>query len=177
MNLILFGATLAGLVLALAFVVVFRKLLSPRKCLPPQGAWLDGLSVDRYRPMERLLDDEDYRFLASQPGFSPKLGRCLRAQRRKAFRGYLRCLRRDFDRICVAIQLLLVNAQQDRPDLAATLFKQRALFAGGLLMVECRLLLHACGWGTVDVRNLIAVLDTMRVELRQLTPAAVSASA
>src|SRR6202795_1032497 len=37
------------------------------------------LAPGKYRPMERLLQEEDFRFLSSQPGFSTRLGRRFRA--------------------------------------------------------------------------------------------------
>jgi hypothetical protein len=37
--------------------------------------WVLDLSVDRYRPMFRLLEQEDIRFLRSQPGATPALVR------------------------------------------------------------------------------------------------------
>ena len=38
----------------------------------------------------------------------------------------------------------------------------------GLLSIEFRPALHACGLGTVDVRNLVCSLDTMCIQLREL---------
>jgi len=40
-----------------------------------------------------------------------------------------------------------------------------------LLGVHWRLILHACGLGTVDVRGLVSAMECMRVELRQMIPA------
>jgi hypothetical protein len=51
------------------------------------------------------------------------------------------------------------------------MIKQSVVFHFAVLAVECRLVMHACGFGTVDVRGLTAVLDAMRLELRQLMPA------
>jgi hypothetical protein len=60
---------------------------------------------------------------------------------------------------------------QDRPDLAGILYKQQALFAFGMLAVQWRLVLHACGLGTVDVSGLVHAMEHMRMELRQMIPA------
>jgi len=40
-----------------------------------------------------------------------------------------------------------------------------------MLAVQWRLLLHACGLGTVDVRGLVRAMESMRLELRQMIPA------
>ena len=48
-------------------------------------------------------------------------------------------------------------------------------FAFAVFSVRCRLLLHAAGIGTVDVRRLVAALDDVRSELGGLLPAASAA--
>ena len=177
MNLTLLLASALCVVLGVAFWVVFRKLVSPERSLPVSVDWIQDLSAKRYRPMERLLDDRDLRFLQAQPGYTPRLAKKLRSERRKIFRGYLRSLQKDFGRTCTVLELLMVQSTQDRPDLAAVVFKQRALFAFGLLAVQYRLALHACGLGTVDVRNLVGALDAMGSELQRMIPAANASAA
>jgi hypothetical protein len=115
--------------------------------------------------MLRLLDEADYKFLASQPGYSKKFIENLRAERRSIFRAYLRNLVRDFHRLHLAARMVLIYAPQDRSDLAMTLVRQRVLFTFAILAVEYRLFLHTFGIGTVDVRNVIAALDSMRVNV------------
>ena len=53
---------------AAGFVLLFRRLLSPTRHSGFSQDWLTHFSVNRYRPMERLLADEDYLFLSSQKG-------------------------------------------------------------------------------------------------------------
>src|ERR1035441_9092708 len=91
--------------LILATVAVLRKLDSANRSLPVTAEWIDELSTGRYRPMMRLLDSRDIEFLRSQAGFTPKMEARLRAQRCQIFRGYLRCLDMDFQRVCVALKL------------------------------------------------------------------------
>src|ERR1035438_10834496 len=90
----------------------------------------------------RLLDFRDIEFLRSQAGFSPKMEGKLRAQRAQIFRGYLRCLDMDFQRVCMALKLVLLHSEQDRPDLSAVLVQYQIMFAAGLLAARCRLLLR-----------------------------------
>ena len=167
-------ALLALPVILLVLVVLYRKLSSRQdsdfsidQCLV--------LTVEKYRPMERLLREDDFRFLASQRGFSPQLGRRFRAERRRVFRGYLRSLKKDFSRIILVSKLMVLHADEDRADLAKGLIRQRLMFSVGILAVEARLLLHAAGIGTVEVRGLVESLGTMqallRVQLRQYSAA------
>jgi len=177
MNLILLVVACICLLVVGAFVFVFSKLGSRRRTLPVTGDWIGELSMARYRPMERLLDEADTRFLEASPGGGRKLARRLQAERRRLFRGYLHCLRRDFSRICMAIQILALASHQDRPDLVTILIKQKALFAIGLISVEYRLAMHTLGVGSVDVHGLIDSLEYMRLELLQLVQATVPAAA
>src|SRR5215471_20655160 len=59
----------------------------------------DEFSLARYEPMGRLLAEEDFVFLAAQPGYRPEIGAKLRRERRQIFRLYLRELSRDFHRL------------------------------------------------------------------------------
>ncbi len=103
--------------------------------------------------------------------------RRLRSQRAQVFNGYLRCLKLDFSRICAAIKLLMVQSRHDRPELAEALICHQFLFASGMLMVECRLLLYRMGMGGVDVSALVQIFDMTRAELRSMVPATDAAAA
>lgn len=127
--------------------------------------------------MERLLNEGDFRFLATQPGFSPQMGRRFRAQRRRIFRSYLRNLRMDFGRMSVAVQALILHAAEDRGDLAAALMRQRLMFTLGMLAIEARLLLHAVGVAAVDVGDMVESFETMQAQIRLLMIPAQSAQA
>src|SRR5690349_16597360 len=124
-----------------ALVVLVRKAVAPGANLPVTAEWIDELSVDRYRPMLRLLDGDDLEFLRTQPGFSPRMAAKLRSQRCQIFRGYLRCLNADFSRVCAAIKIVMLQSRRDRPDLATALIRHQMLFAAGMLIVHCRLVL------------------------------------
>src|SRR5580692_10972349 len=96
MDLILGLAAFVCLAVGAVLAFLFRRLIAGPKSLPVSVEWINDLSIARYRPMERLLTEEDYRFLASQPGIDKKALRRLRGERRKIFRGYLACLSHDF---------------------------------------------------------------------------------
>jgi hypothetical protein len=173
-------AVLAVAILAVLVTVVtvlVRSLGSTGHCLPVTAEWIDELSLERYRPMLRLLESSDLEFLRTQPGYSPKMESKLRAQRCQIFRGYLRCLNMDFRRVCMALKLLMAQSQQDRPDLASVLVHHQLMFASGILAIHARLLLYRWGVCTVDVTSLVQIFDVMRLELRHMMPAGMASCA
>ena len=95
MNLLIgFSILLAsGIASVLAYLV--RKVAFGGE-LPVTSEWIEDLSLDRYRPMLRMLDGDDIEFLRSQPGFTPGMATKLRAQRTQIFRGYLKSLETRF---------------------------------------------------------------------------------
>src|SRR5260370_15315191 len=141
-------------VLILATVAVLRRLGPGGHSLPVTAGWIDDLSRERYLPMMRLLDSGDIEFLRSQAGFTPKMESKLRAQRCQIFRGYLRCLDKDFKQVCMALKLVMVQSQHDRPDLSAVLIHHQIMFTSGMLTVYFRLFLYRWGICTVDVTAL-----------------------
>jgi hypothetical protein len=166
------GISIIACVILLAFAFVLIRKSAFSGCdLPATAEWIDELSIERYRPMMRLLDGEDLEFLRSQPGFTPSMAGKLRAQRCQIFRGYLRCLTSDFGRVCSAIKLVMMQSKHDRPDLAAALLRNQMLFATGVLVVQGRLFLYRWGVCGVDVTSLVKTFDLMRLELRSLVPA------
>jgi len=150
------------------FALLFHKLVSPSRCELVSAEWLSRFSVAKYRPMERLFSDEDYRYLARQKGYRPELARRLRRERIKIFRGYLKWISSDFRRLEAAISFWMSHAQQDRPDLAKALLKRRLSFFFALAAARWRLLLYGFGLSTADVRRLVDSLDQMRVHLRRM---------
>ncbi len=162
------GAALAVLA-AVAFLLLFRRVHSRAEAAQTDLGWSSEFSIAKYRPMERLFLEEDYDFLAAQPGFHPKIYGKLQAERRRVFRHYLRCLRKDFNRLSTAAKTLVLMAPQDRPDLARDIMKQRLMFSWALLGVEVRLALQTVGLGTVDVRGLVGAMESMREQLRYLS--------
>lgn len=168
-------STLAAVALLAVLFLLVRKVVSAGSELPLDSQWIAELSVERYRPMLRLLDERDLEFLRSQPGFSPKMETKLRAQRAQIFRDYLRGLEADFRRVCTAIKVLMLQSQLDRPDLASVLVRHQASFALGVAVVNVRLILYRWGWGGVDVSELVKRFDLMRLELRSLLPSSMAA--
>jgi len=157
-------------VLVVVFVALFKKLAS-RKVVPGIGNDLESLfSVERYKPMDRLLSQADLQFLQSHRAYDRRSARHFRATRIDIFRGYARCLGRDFTRVTRALQILMIHAPADRSALAGMLLKQRVLFSANMTVLEFRLVL--CGFGmsapSVNVQHLVDTLDAMGAQLRAL---------
>ena len=164
-------AVLLILVLGVAMLLA-RGIGSGSESLPVTTEWLGDLSDARYRPMLRLLDESDIRFLRTQKNFTPVMEKKLRAQRAEAFRGYLHMLESDFKRVCLALKVMMVQSDCDRPDLASALIHRQLTFACALLHVQFRLVLFRWGIAGVDASGLIRMFDGMRLELKTLVPAA-----
>ena len=175
MNLLIVLSLSMGLALAVVVAVLARRLACTATSLPLTAEWIDELSIERYRPMMHLLDAGDVEFLRSQPGFTPAMAAKLRAERCQVFRGYLRCLRADFQRVCAALKLLMVHSRYDRPDLASVLIHQQVMFEYGMVLVGFRLFLYRWGVCGVDVTDVVKIFDAMRLELRRLVPATAAA--
>lgn len=125
--------------LGLSFAWSFRRLLAPAADL----SRLAEFSVEAYRPMERLLLEDDIHFLRRQIGFEPHMEKRLRVDRRRVFRAYLRNLTADFRLLHRAARILVSQHPEDRPDLAAGLVRQQLLFWWRLAGVHTRLCLNA----------------------------------
>jgi hypothetical protein len=175
MNIVIGAILVVSAAILCALVRLLRKMADAGRKLPVTADWIGDLSVERYRPMVRLLDGADMESLRLQPGFTKQAAAKLRAQRCRMFLGYLNALSTDFGRICGAIKLLMVQSQYDRPDLAAALIRQQFLFAAGMLAVEFRLVLYRMGICGVDVTALVKNFELMRLELCTLVPAAFAA--
>ncbi len=158
-------------------VLLLHRLVFRSQNVPAVFDPLDDWSIDRYRPMLRLLDGADFVFLRGQPGFTQNLEDRLRAQRSHLFRAYLRELRADFGRIALAAKLLMVEARSDRPDLAAALIRSELMFGWAVAVVNLRLALYSCGWGTVSANALLNTFDRLRTEFEALVPAAATSVA
>ncbi len=158
----IYGFALIVIVAACPALQLFLKMRSLRAA---EAADNPAAGAERYRPMLRLLSDDDLAFLSGNPG----LQRTLRAKRRALFRGYLRCLTRDYAHLQAGIRLAMVQSGIDRPDLTRALAKSRFLFAWKMCLIEFRLALHAAGIGTVDISPLVDAMEALRAQVNAFT--------
>jgi hypothetical protein len=120
--------------------------------------------------MERLLDERDFAFIASQAGYDPSIVRRLRLERKEIFQGYLRRLVRDFNQLLAIAKLMIVYGGEDQIELARSLWRQQITFYFAVFALRCRLALYPMITGTWDVGNLVVVLERMRDGLNELVP-------
>ena len=117
-------STLALALCAAALILLLvRRLTAPGTISECDPEWIANFSIATYRPMLRLLSEDDYKFFTSQPGITPKAVEQFRRERRRVFRSYLRSLVKDFHRLHLAARMTLIYSQQDRPELAQVLFR------------------------------------------------------
>jgi hypothetical protein len=159
----------AAVLTALGIMVWFRVAALRQETYPIE--WALELSADRYRPMFRLLADDDFRFLRSQPGGKRSLINGLRRQRTRIFQGYLRCLERDFQVAFRALFFLMLHAPADRRDIARALIVSRFKFSASVFLVRCRLFLYRWNVGQQPIANLVHLFESLQLELLALSPA------
>lgn len=156
---------------SLAVLALFvRSLSKAGASLPHDHTWLDEFSIDKYRPMLRLLSERDFEYLSMQSGFTPEIARRLRIERRKIFRAYLINLVRDFNRLQAAGRELIASASADRSDLATALFRYQVIFYYSVVALHVRLGLYTIGIGTADAREVLTLLESFRMEVANRSP-------
>lgn len=162
-----------SLVASAAFLLTFGfltwRVLSRVQLPARSSSGALGISAERYRPMLRLLSEDDLSFVAANGA----LHRTLKSGRRKLFRTYLRCLTRDYGYLLAGVRSAMARSGMDRPDLARALAKNRALFALAVYRIEVRLALHSLGLGTVDISGLVEAFEGLRAQVTVLSAAAV----
>jgi hypothetical protein len=161
-----------GLIAAVAISYFTWKLWRPAP--PADAAWVASFSAEKYRPMERLLNERDYVFLAAQPGFEPSIARRLRIERRKVFRAYLDTMSRDFNALHGAAVRMALTSATDRPELVSQLIRQKTAFQFGVEAARVRLVLAGLGLGSVRTAPLLESLGSLTRLTRELRPAAVT---
>jgi len=165
------GASATILTLSLFVLFLVRRLGGDRQTLPVTTDWLNELSIERYRPMLRILESDDFQYLRRQKGYTPAMGRRLRNERADAFVGYLQMLQADFKRVAAALELMVAQSSHDRPELASALVHRRVTVACGMLEVRVRIALFRVGFHGVDAAALIRMFDGLHCELREVMPA------
>ncbi len=163
---------LSLLILSVVVISIIGSLLLYRGGLRrqtslPDAAWLHDFSPEKYRPMLRLLDSQDYDWLTSQ-GMEKSAIRELRTERRRIFGTYLQNISRDFGKLHSAASALVLALPGDEPELAGRLLTVRVQFQRTMMLVRMNLLLHDLGLGSVDVRQLVSGIEALHQELRPM---------
>ncbi len=135
-----------------------RRSLSPQPRMPVQ-----------FRPMRRLLAEDDFVFLSTQPGYRPEIAANLRTRRIAVYRRYVALLGAEFSRLHKALRLMTLYAERDRAEASRILVEQRILFTYRMMQVQARLLFFRFGVKPLDVSPLVATIDSMRASLQQIS--------
>jgi hypothetical protein len=164
----LFTTILIAISIGIAALQIFGRLRHLAAIADVQAPLV---SPGRYRPMLRLLSDDDIAFVASNKA----LARKLRARRIQIFRDYLRCLTKDYGRLLAHLRLAMVRSGVDRPDLARTIARNEFFFGLAICRIEFRLTLYWAGLGKVDVSGLVEAIDALRTQVGAFGPSALAA--
>jgi hypothetical protein len=155
-------------VLAGCFAGLFWRLASRFDAQQCTAEWLDGFSLESYAPMERLLGEDDVKFLASQPGYRPEIAQRLMAERRKIFAAYLGHLVRDFNQLVEVGKFMIVYSTRDQQEFARRLWRHQASFYWAVCSVRLRLAVYPLGWSGADPHRLVAAVTAMREQVVML---------
>ena len=128
----------AGLVLVM--VRLTRHFAAPQP-ISVTAEWLGQLSIET-TDLLHLLGEEDHQVLHTQPGFTPKLATKHHIQRCQLLQEHLPRLKDDFRLICLAVKVIMVQSERDRPDLARVLVRSQITFAYRMMKVRLHL-----AWG------------------------------
>ncbi|MCC7497549.1 MAG: hypothetical protein IT160_08235 [Bryobacterales bacterium] len=154
---------------AVAFTYLLRQLLA-RPNLPEfESGWLDRFSMRKYAPMERLLDDRDLTFAGALAGPGQGIAGKLQRDRQRIRRAYLRSLRRDFNRLCLAGRVIALYSSEDRPELTKELLRLQISFNIAFQLARIQVVFGSLGFGSVDLTRVVRPLAILHA---QLTPTA-----
>ena len=156
------GAVILGGVTTFLAVALIRLWRYRRA---PADAFEAGYEPLRYSVMRRLIAEEDFEFLAAQPGYRPEIGARLRRDRRRIFRMYLRSLAQDFHSLHAAARKTVADAPERHADLVGMLVQCQVTFWRRMLMVELRLLSPASRLPQFDIAQLLQPMESIRVHL------------
>ena len=154
--------------IAICFAILFWRLASRFSSKECTAEWLNGFSIESYAPMERLLDQRDVGFLASQPGCRPEVAKKLMAERRRIFVAYLGALIRDFNQLVGIGKLMIVYAAEDRREFARGLWRHQMRFYWRVSLVRLQLALLPFGGRVAQAQPLVAALAAMRDQVQLL---------
>lgn len=160
----------AALVLAAVTAFVFHRLVTSAAAVEAPVDFLNTFSPERYRPMLRLLSEEEFLFLAAQPGYRKDLGKAFRRNRIRIFRAFLARVDRDFRRLHAAARAALVCSPDAQTELASLLVRQRLTYLRATLAIEFRLGLYRLGLAPMELPGMVELLEGMRSQLAAATP-------
>jgi hypothetical protein len=119
-----------------------------KRDLEADANWVIEFDLSRYDGLGQLFQPDDFDFLASQPGYTRKLGARLRSDRIRIAQGYLNRLERDVRLLLNTANRMAVRSSEDANGFSAFLLKTEVSFAVSLTILRSRLLLMRAGLHT-----------------------------
>ncbi len=175
MTVLILISLLAATVCLVLVAPVLSWLLQPTALEEVTPEWLAQFSPSTYYPMQSLLSQDDFKFLARQPGFDAALYRKLRHDRMLIFRQYLRRLICDFNRLHTVARMLVANSSTDQSHMVPRLFSLKVRFTMSVLQAEFSYFLCRIGSQALAAHRVVAALEDMSRELQSLSaPASVA---
>ena len=175
MTVLILISLLAATVCLVLVAPVLSWLLRPTALEEVTPEWLAQFSPSTYYPMQSLLAQDDFRFLARQPGFDDTLCRKLRRERMLIFRQYLRRLICDFNRLHTVARMLVANSPTDQSHMVPRLFSLKLRFTMSVLQAESSYFLCRIGSQALAARRVVTALEDMTRELQSLSAAPAAA--
>lgn len=139
---------------------------SAATCYGSDSYFLETFSLASYKPMLRLASQLDRKFLHNAHG--ERLAECYRGIQRDLLREYLRDASKDFNRLYAIATAKAVHASSDPGDLSMALFEQQMTFILSVWGIEARLLLDRFLPFGCDLKPLIANLEGLVQQTREL---------
>jgi hypothetical protein len=121
-------------------------------------------SLDRYRPMARLLSGEDAGFLRQQTS-CPKVAARWERSRRRIIRLYLKELAADFNGLHAKARSLVAESPEQCAGLVPVLFRLQFTFWRALLLIELQLALGRLNAVKINPEGLVQTMEAMRREI------------
>jgi hypothetical protein len=104
---------------------------------------MESFSGERYKRLESIFNwEEEIAVLASEPGFTPDMGRRHRQAKRKLAFEWIHELQKDFNNLYRHCLVLLASSRVKRADLDRSLQRLRFSFAKEVLLFRMHLLLR-----------------------------------
>ncbi len=165
------------MIIGLAIVVLLATAVALLTCFAPSGGYmtrgagtdasfLENFSVGLYQPMLRLAGQMDRKFITSAHG--KVLAECYRGIQRNLLREYLREASKDFHRLHAIATAKTLKALSDPDDLSMALFEQQMSFVLVVWWIEARLLMDKFLPYSLDLKPLVAQIETFADQTRQL---------
>lgn len=155
---------------SVAFVVVlgwiYSRLAFARAADPVSEQWWDEFSPERYAPVARLLNRDDFEFVRRLPGYRRGMERRLRSRRIALFSSFLNEMRQDFDRLQSVGHALLISGNCPS-GFQEELFRYRVQFLRSWWLVRSELVLFRLG---IDVVDPSALVESFRGTARMFVP-------